>query len=194
MKIQPWPLWSYCFLPDSSVCETLFLPSKCRVFVSPSLVELLSSNSTGLQSQMLWRLFFLLPHSGEPDVGLRTLIFMGEPLWFFFQFMSHSPSAYEIWSCHQNIPPFIALWLLSFLMQNIFLVSSSYFYGWLFRSFDFGISQNQGAAFSLDASCLFPQHVLAIISLLCSVKVQQSFPRQRGQVLAPAHGFPSGKS
>ena len=53
--------------------------------------------------------------------------------------------------------------------------------------------QNQGAAFSLDACSLFPQHVLAIIPLICSVKVQQPFPRQWVQVLAPAHGFASGK-
>lgn len=53
--------------------------------------------------------------------------------------------------------------------------------------------QNQGAAFSLDACSLFPQHVLAIIPLICSVKVQQPFPRQWVQVLAAAHGFASGK-
>ena len=34
----------------------------------------------------------------------------------FFRFMDHSPSAYEIWSCHESVPPFISLWLLSFLM------------------------------------------------------------------------------
>ena len=39
---------------------------------------------TGLQSQMLWGLIFLVqdPWAGEPDMRLRTLTPMGEPLYY----------------------------------------------------------------------------------------------------------------
>ena len=43
---------------------------------------LLQVNPGGLQSQMLWELIFPVPESwaGEPDMGLRTLTPVGEPL------------------------------------------------------------------------------------------------------------------
>ena len=67
-------LWS-----GSSVHE----PScKSGVFVSSSPMELLYPSPAGLQSQMLWG--FLLPipdpQTGKPDMRLRTLIRVGEPL------------------------------------------------------------------------------------------------------------------
>ena len=52
------------------------MPSKSDISVSPSLVEFLQSSPTGLQNQMLWELFLLLPdtQTGDPDMGLGTLI------------------------------------------------------------------------------------------------------------------------
>ena len=43
----------------------------------------------GLQSQMLWGFLLLMqdPHTGEADVGFRTLILLGEPLQYIFQFV-----------------------------------------------------------------------------------------------------------
>ena len=64
------------------VPETLYAPSKSRVSVSPSPVEFLLSNPTGLQSQMVWGLLLPMPdpQAGESDVGLRTFTPVGEPL------------------------------------------------------------------------------------------------------------------
>ena len=51
-------------------------------FISPSPVGLLQLSTAGLQFQMLWGLVFLVPEpwAWEPDVGLRTLTPVGEPL------------------------------------------------------------------------------------------------------------------
>lgn len=56
--------------------------SKSEASISPSLVGLLQLSPSGLQCQMLCRLGFLLldPWVGEPDVGLRFLTPVGEPL------------------------------------------------------------------------------------------------------------------
>ena len=66
----------------TSACEILCASSKSGVFVSPSPVELLHSSPTGLQSQMLWGFLLLMPdpQDGEPNMGLRTLTPVGEPL------------------------------------------------------------------------------------------------------------------
>ena len=65
-----------------SVHETLCAPSKSGVFVFPSPMEFLPSSPAGLQSQMLWGLLLPMsdPQAGEPDMGLRTLTPVGEPL------------------------------------------------------------------------------------------------------------------
>ena len=49
--------------------------------VSPSPVELLCTNSAGLQSQMPWLRLLPMPDPQvwESDVGLKTLTPMGEP-------------------------------------------------------------------------------------------------------------------
>ena len=49
---------------------------------SPSSVELLRTNPTGLQCQMLWGLFLPVPdpQAWGLDVGLRTLTSVGESL------------------------------------------------------------------------------------------------------------------
>ena len=76
------PMKSVFFSLSPSVHETLCTPSKRGVSVSVSVGEFLQSNPTYLQSEMLWELLFLMPdpQTGEPDVGLRTLIPVGEPL------------------------------------------------------------------------------------------------------------------
>ena len=64
------------FLSPGSWCFVLFLPpSKCGVSVSPSPVELLQSNPTGLQSQIPWEFLVPLldPQAGKPDVRAQNL-------------------------------------------------------------------------------------------------------------------------
>ena len=60
--------------------ETLCVPSKSGVSLSPCPVELLQSSPAGLQSQMLWGLLCPLaePPAEEPVAGLRTLTPVGE--------------------------------------------------------------------------------------------------------------------
>ena len=64
------------------VCEILCAPYKSEISVFPNPMELLQPNPTGLQSQMLWGLLFPVsdPHTGGPDMGLRTLTPVGNPL------------------------------------------------------------------------------------------------------------------
>lgn len=60
----------------------LCVPSKSDVYISPSPMGLLQLNPGGLQSQMLWELIFPVPEAwaGEPDMGLRRLTPVSEPL------------------------------------------------------------------------------------------------------------------
>lgn len=58
---------------------------KNEVSVSPSPVGLLQLSPTDHQSQVLWGHLFLMMdpcQSGKPDIGLRTLTPVGEPLQF----------------------------------------------------------------------------------------------------------------
>lgn len=70
------------FSLDPSAHRTLCALFKSGVYLSPSPVELLQSSPTVLHSQMLWRLLLLMPdpQAGEPNVGLRTLMPVGQPL------------------------------------------------------------------------------------------------------------------
>lgn len=58
-------------------------PSKSGVSVSPSPVEFLWPNPTGLQSHILWVILHLFPDSqlGEPSTELTIFTTMGELLW-----------------------------------------------------------------------------------------------------------------
>ena len=58
-----------------SACESLCVPFKNGVSVSPSPVELLRTSPNGLQCQMLQGRFLPVPepHTWEFDVGLRSL-------------------------------------------------------------------------------------------------------------------------
>ena len=64
------------------VCEDLCAPFRNGVSVSHSPQALPEMSPTGLQSQMLWRLFFLEQDAWgrEPDMGFRPLTPWGEPL------------------------------------------------------------------------------------------------------------------
>ena len=69
---------------DPDVCRTLCVPFKSGVSVSPSPVEVLQSNPSGLQSQIIWVPLLLLqdPEAGKPDLGLKTFTLVGDLLWY----------------------------------------------------------------------------------------------------------------
>ena len=58
-QVPPRFLWSLCFALGPSACESLCVPFKNVVSISPSPVELLCTSPTGLQCQMLWGSFSL---------------------------------------------------------------------------------------------------------------------------------------
>ena len=68
--------------PGPSAHESLCVPFKNGVSISPSPVELLGTSPTGFQRQMLQGLFFPMPdpQTQGPNVGLRTLTSVGESL------------------------------------------------------------------------------------------------------------------
>ena len=81
------------------VREILCMPFKSEVSISCSPLGLLKLSPTVLQSQMLWGLLFLVqdPWAGEPDVGLRSLTPVGEPLYYNYSPIHGSPTqGYEI--------------------------------------------------------------------------------------------------
>ena len=63
----------------------MFVPSKTGVSVSPSSVEVLQSNPTGLQGRIPWGFSVPLsdPQAGKPDVEFRTFTTMGELVWYY---------------------------------------------------------------------------------------------------------------
>ena len=71
-----------CFALGPSVHESLCVPFKNGVFVSPGPMELLCTSLTGLQCQMLWGPFLPVPdpQAWGFDMGLRTLTPVGESL------------------------------------------------------------------------------------------------------------------
>ena len=84
------------------LCEPLVVKSlfPAILWSSCNPMRLLKSNSTGLQSQMLWVFFFpvLDPWARGPDVGLRIL----SPVWESLQcnyspFVCCPPRGYGIW-------------------------------------------------------------------------------------------------
>ena len=76
------------------------MPSKTGVSVSPSPVEVLWSNPTGLQGQIPWGFSVPLsdPQAGKPDVEFRTFTTMGELAWIItiLQFVGHPSGGYGI--------------------------------------------------------------------------------------------------
>ena len=63
--------------------EILCVPFKCGVFVSYRPLALPNISPTGFQSQMFWRLVFLMqdPWVGDPNVGLGHIAPWKGPLW-----------------------------------------------------------------------------------------------------------------
>ena len=78
--------------PDAHT--TLCVPSKSRVSISRSPVDVLPSNPTSLQSLILWEFLLPLldPQVGKPDVGLRTFTPVGGLLWYNFSPVCESPT------------------------------------------------------------------------------------------------------
>ena len=92
------------------------MPSKCRVSVSRTPVEVLQSNPAGLQSQIPLVFLVSLPdlQSGKLDMGLRTFTTVRELLGIIvLQFVDHSSFRYGIWFYHDCISP---TFLLKFLL------------------------------------------------------------------------------
>ena len=81
-QVQPRFLWRLCFALGPSTHESLCVPFKNGVSVSPSPVELLHTSPTGLQCHILLGLLLTVPdpHTWEFDVGLRALTPVGESL------------------------------------------------------------------------------------------------------------------
>ena len=115
------------------VHESLYAPSKCGVSVSPSPVEFLQSSPPALQSQMLWGIFLLMPdpQAEEPDVGLRTLIPVGQLLKYNYSTVCGSPLGRCGDLIISQVHPSYCLIVISFLsldVEYLFLVGSSLFH------------------------------------------------------------------
>ena len=96
--------------------HTRFYLCPLRVSVSPSSMEILQSNPTGLQGQIPWGfpVPLLDPQAGKPDVGVRIFTIGGELLWYYCSPVCGSPTwqVYGIWFYHDCAPPTILLRLL----------------------------------------------------------------------------------
>ena len=77
------------FALGPGACEILCAPCKSEVSIFLSPLELPKLSPTGLPSHMLWEFVFPEkdPWAGDPNVGLRTLMPVGEPL----QYNNYSP-------------------------------------------------------------------------------------------------------
>ena len=75
-------LTEFLLCPGTWCTWKLCAPCDSGVYVSPSPMDLLHSNPTGLQCQVFWGLILpmLDPQPGEPDMGFGTLTHVREPL------------------------------------------------------------------------------------------------------------------
>ena len=96
----PHLLWGQCSFPlDPCAHKTFCVSSKSEVSVSPSPVEVLQSNPTGLQSPIFWGFLLLLLY---PRLGSLTWVSEPSLQWVDFcgivvlQFVSRPPSGYGI--------------------------------------------------------------------------------------------------
>ena len=98
--------------------ETLCVTSKSRVFVSPSLMEILQSNPASLQIQILWGLLFPLPdpQAGKPFAGFRLMSPVGGLLWYNYFPVCGSPKQW-IWDLIFLLPFDPTLLLLSTYLE-----------------------------------------------------------------------------
>ena len=130
---EVWPqlLWSDCFALGPSAHENLCALSKSGVSVFPSLVELQHSSPTGLQNQCSGGSSQCqTPQAGEPDMGLRTLIPVGDPLQYDYFPVCGLPT-WQVWNWirswqHPSYHLVVAS-SLSLGVECLFLVDSSLF-------------------------------------------------------------------
>ena len=112
-QVCPRFLWSLCFAPGPCAHESLYALFKSRLSVSPSPMELLHTSPAGPQSQMPQGLLLPMPdpQAWEPDVGLRTLTSVGEPLKYSY-FPVWGPPTQQVWGCLYCIitPPTVLMW------------------------------------------------------------------------------------
>ena len=108
--------------------KILCVPSKSGVSVSPSSMEVLQSNPTGLQSQIPWGFLVALLdlQAGNPDVGLRTFTTVGELLCYYYSPVCGLPT-WWVWDLSSLCPSYhlIAVSPLSLDKGYLFLVGSS---------------------------------------------------------------------
>ena len=74
--------------------EILCVLFKSEISISPNPLGLPKVSVTGLLSQMLWALIFPVQdcYAGEPEVGLRPLTPLGEPLQYNYSPVCGSPT------------------------------------------------------------------------------------------------------
>ena len=96
--IQVWPkfLWRLCFVLVPSSHESLCVPFKNGVSISPSPVELLYTSPTGLHCQMLWGA--LSPKARSP--GVRT--WCGTQNSHFCRWVSVIQLLSSLWASHRG--------------------------------------------------------------------------------------------
>ena len=127
------------------------------------------------------------PQAGELDMALRTLTLVGELLQYnYFPVCVAHPMGMEFdYVATAALLPPHCIFLFVFECKTSFLVGSVYFIDCSAVCCDFVFLQemslysalfswDQGADFSLDTCCLFPQCVLAIIPLMWDVQLQWS--------------------
>ena len=127
-----YPVTAFALVPGT--CEISCVPFKNEVSVFPSPVGLPKLSPSGLQSQMLWGLAFLVqdPRAGEPDVGLRTLTPVGIII---LQFVGRPPRCVGFDYIRESIPPTHLSHCGSFFVfscRRSFLVASILFHWWWF--------------------------------------------------------------
>ena len=90
----PLLLWDLVHMSTPSLCA----PFKSNVPISSSPMELVCRSPTGPQHQKVQGLLFLMPDPQlwDPDLGLRTLNPMGEPLRYCY-FPVCEPPTWRVW-------------------------------------------------------------------------------------------------
>ena len=152
--------------------------------IFPSPVGLLKLSPTGLQSQMFWGLYFpvLDPHAGESVVGLQTLTFWGEPLWYNFSLVCGlpTPRGNGIWLYCQSAPPtHLVVGPYVFCCRRSFLIGFSLFHWWLFcRQLRFWSPHDRRWAQGLSTPPFWPLQAvdfwLAHVTWFCQQNVGRS--------------------
>ena len=142
---------------------------KREISTSPGPMGLLQLSPTALQSQTLCRLILLVPDplAGEPDMGLRILIPVREPLWYnYFPVWGCPLSEYGIWFyqwlCllyHLIVVAFVFGYRISLLIgSSVFLINDC-----STVICDFGVYVRAGELMSFSLAIFSPNLVFMII-------------------------------